>query len=56
MNYREKNFSWVACELCPVIDKRANFYVENAQRQGLHIVEVNNKYYALIINEYTYRG
>lgn len=56
MNYREHNFSWSACELCAVIDPRAHFYVSQAERNNLHVVEVNNRYFALIINEYTFKS
>jgi hypothetical protein len=55
MNYREKDFSWIACELCFTDDKKAHYYLEEAKRNKLHVVQVKNKYFALIINEYTYR-
>lgn len=56
MNYRENGFSWSACELCLTSDSRAHFYLAEAKRSKLHVVEVKGKYFALIINEYTYRG
>ena len=56
MNRRENNFSWIAAELCRVDDKQAHYFLGCAQRNKQHVVEVNNKYYILIINEYTYRG
>lgn len=56
MNYRESTFSWIACELCTSMDTRAHYLIENAKRGGLHVVEVNNRYFALIVNDYVYRG
>lgn len=50
------NFTFVPVELCRVDDKQAHYFVSCAQRNNMHVVEVNNKYFILIVNEYSYRS
>lgn len=49
-------FTFNYIELCKSSDKHAHYYVSEAERSGLHVVEVNNKHYALVINEMVYRA
>lgn len=49
-------FTFNYIELCKSSDKQAHYYVSEAKRSGMHVCEVNNKYYALVINDLTYRA
>lgn len=50
------NFSYSHIELCATDDKRASFYVSEAERNGMQVIQINNKNYVLIVNEYIWRA
>ncbi len=50
------NFTFNYIELCKSDDKQAHYYISEAKRSGLPVVEVNNKQYGLVINEMVWRA
>lgn len=50
------NFTFNRIDLCATSDKRAHYFVSEAERNGMKVVEINNHNYVLIVTELVYRA